>query len=116
VATVTLSGEQLSEAANAVGKIKADFFGRGPEQAKAFLNDDLLVVVFRGGFLDVEETLIAKGRGDKVRDLRTTWQGELDEEMTSAIERVTGFVVNDYFSQVLVNGRLVIELFQLEAK
>jgi len=43
--TINLTGEVLSEVANAVSKIKADFFGRGPEGGKAYLNDDLLVVV-----------------------------------------------------------------------
>jgi uncharacterized protein YbcI len=103
----------LSEAANAVGKMKADFFGRGPEGAKSYLNDNLLVIVFRGGFLDVEETLIEKGRPDKVRDLRTTWQDELEAEITQQVERITGLQVIDYYSQVLVRARIVVELFLL---
>ena len=111
--TINLAGEALSEVANAVSKIKADFFGRGPEGGKAYLNDDLLVVVLRGGLLDVEETLIDRGRADKVRDLRITWQEELDDEMTQQVERITGLKVLDYHSQILVRARVIVELFLL---
>jgi uncharacterized protein YbcI len=111
VTTVGLSGEVLSETANAVSKIKAEFFGRGPESGKAYLNDNLLVIVLRGGLLDVEETLIERGRADKVRDLRVTWQEELDDEITQQIERITGLKVLDYHSQILVRERVIVELF-----
>jgi uncharacterized protein YbcI len=109
--TINLTGEVLSEAANAVSKIKAEFFGRGPEGGKAYVNDNLLVVVLRGGLLDVEETLIERGRADKVRDLRLTWQEELDAEITQQIERITGLKVVDYHSQILVRARVIVELF-----
>lgn len=111
VPTINLTGEVLSEVANAVSKIKADFFGRGPEGGKAYVNDDLLVVVLRGGLLDVEETLIDRGRADKVRDLRVTWQEELEVEMTQQVERITGLKVLDYHSQILVRARVIVELF-----
>ena len=109
--TINLTGEVLSEVANAISKIKADFFGRGPEGGKAYVNDNLLVVVLRGGLLDVEETLIERGRADKVRDLRLTWQEELDAEITQQIERITGLKVVDYHSQILVRARVIVELF-----
>ena len=111
--TINLTGEVLSEVANAISKIKADFFGRGPEGGKAYVNDNLLVVVLRGGLLDVEETLIERGRADKVRDLRLTWQEELDAEITQQIERITGLKVLDYHSQILVRARVIVELFLL---
>jgi len=111
--TIGLSGEVLSDAANAVSKIKAEFYGRGPEGGKAYLNDNLLIVVLRGGLLDVEETLIERGRADKVRDLRVTWQEEIGDEITQQIEKITGLKVLDYHSQILVRARVIVELFLL---
>jgi uncharacterized protein YbcI len=113
VPSVNLTGAMLSEAGNAVSKIKAEFFGRGPEATKAYLNDNLLVVVLNGGLLEVEQTLIERGRPDKVRDLRLTWQEELNDEITQQIERVTGLEVLDYHSQILVRAQVVVELFLL---
>jgi uncharacterized protein YbcI len=111
--TLGLSGEVLSETANAASKIKDEFFGRGPEGGKAYLNDNLLVIVLRGGLLDVEETLIERGRADKVRDLRLTWQEEVEDDITLQIEKITRFKVLDYHSQILVRARVVVELFLL---
>jgi uncharacterized protein YbcI len=111
--TIGLSGEVLSETANAVSKIKAEFFGRGPESGKAYLNDNFLVIVLRGGLLDVEETLIERGRPDKVRDLRLTWQEEVEDDITQQIEKITGLKVLDYHSQILVRARVIVELFVL---
>jgi uncharacterized protein YbcI len=111
--TTGLSGAVLSETANAVSKLKAEFFGRGPEGGKAYLNDNLLVIVLRGGLLDVEETLIERGRADKVRDLRLTWQEELADEIIQEIEKITGLKVLDYHSQILVRARVIVELFLL---
>jgi uncharacterized protein YbcI len=111
--TIGLSGAVLSETANAVSKLKAEFFGRGPEGCKAYLNDNLLVIVLRGGLLDVEETLIERGRADKVRDLRLTWQEELADEAIQEIEKITGLKVLDYHSQILVRARVIVELFLL---
>jgi uncharacterized protein YbcI len=113
VASVELSGSRLSEAANALVQLKAEFYGRGPAEAKAYLNDALLVVVLQGGFLDVEETMIERDRSDVVRDLRLVWEEELDADIMHRIEEVTGYKVLDYHSQVLVRARTVIELFLL---
>ena len=111
--TIGLSGEVLSDAVNAVSKIMAEFYGRGPEGGKAYLNDNLLVIVLRGGLLDVEETLIERGRADKVRDLRLTWQEEIEGETTQEIEKITGLKVLDYHSQILVRAGVIVELFLL---
>lgn len=111
--TIALSGAVLSETANAVSKLKAEFFGRGPEACKGYLNDNLLVIVLRGGLLDVEETLIERGRADKVRDLRLTWQEELEDETIQEIEKITGLKVLDYHSQILVRAGIIVELFLL---
>jgi uncharacterized protein YbcI len=110
---IGLSGAVLSETADAVSKLKAEFFGRGPEGGKAYLNDNLLVIVLRGGLLDVEETLIERGRADKVRDLRLTWQEELADEIIPEIQKITGLKVLDYHSQILVRARVMVELFLL---
>jgi uncharacterized protein YbcI len=114
-AAVELPGARLSEVANALVQLKAEFYGRGPEEAKAYLNDNLLVVVLRGGFLDVEETMIQRDRADVVRDLRLVWEEELDADITHRIADLTGYQVLDYHSQVLVQARTVIELFLLAA-
>jgi uncharacterized protein YbcI len=40
-----------------------DYYGRGPEQAKTYVSDDLVVCLLRGGFTPVEQTLKEGGYG-----------------------------------------------------
>jgi uncharacterized protein YbcI len=111
-----LPGRTLAEVADGVVGLLARFYGRGAEEAKAFLNDDLLVVVMRGTFLEFEHELIARDREDVVREVRLIWQGELAEEITAKVAAITGHQVRDYHSQVLTKADLTIELFLLAAE
>jgi uncharacterized protein YbcI len=48
-----------------------------------------------------------------VRDLRVTWQEEIEDEITQQIEKITGLKVLDYHSQILVRAQVIVELFLL---
>ena len=109
-----LTGDQLSQAANAMVTMKARFFGRGCDEAKAYLNDDVLLVVMRNCFLQFEEELIKRDREDVVREVRLAWQSELAPEITGKIEEITGMKVRDYHSQVMTQADAAVEMFLLE--
>ena len=56
----------LARVSTRIVQLHKDFYGRGPEKAKTYFQDDLVVVLMRGGFTKVEETLLQEGRGDSV--------------------------------------------------
>jgi uncharacterized protein YbcI len=93
--------------------IQARNYGRGPEGGKAYMCDDVLFCVLRGGLLQVEQFMLAQGREKFVRDVRLAWQDEIAETMMSSVERITGHRVLDYHSQVLLKAELAIEMFVL---
>jgi uncharacterized protein YbcI len=111
---VELSGRTLAEVADAIVALLASSFGRGAEEAKAFQNDDLLVVVMRGTFMEFEQELVKRGREDAVRDVRLAWQGEMADEVMGRVASLTGHEVLDYHSQVLTRANVTIELFLLD--
>jgi len=111
---IELSGRTLAEVADAIVALLASSFGRGAEEAKAFLNDDVLLVVMRGTFMEFEQELIARGREDVVRDVRLAWQGEMADEVMGKVAAVTGHRVRDYQSQVLTRANVTMELFLLD--
>jgi len=82
-----LSGEQLAAIANELVRIKAEFYGKGPEQAKAYQNDDVLVCVMRGGLTTLERTLLAGGEHDLVRDVRVKFQDQMRSTFERAVAR-----------------------------
>ena len=108
-----MTGEQLLEVSNALSALKRTYYGKGPDQAKAHLNDDLLVVAMRGGMTTVERTLIDAGQRGLVRDVRLRFQELMTEPFSSAVAEISGRPVRTYQSQILFDPEVVVELFLL---
>ena len=71
-----------------------EYYGRGPEQAKTYVNDDLVVCLLRGGFTPVEQTLKQGGYGDADTRLDAVFeQAELDSLLHMLDERERTIVV-----------------------
>ena len=49
--------DTLAAIANELVRLKAQYYGRGPTEAKAFQNDETVLVVLKGGMTTVERTL-----------------------------------------------------------
>jgi uncharacterized protein YbcI len=72
-----------------VALLKA-YYGRGPEQAKTYVTDDLVVCLLRGGFTPVEQTLREGGHGDEVIRQRMAFQDVMRERFEHVVEEATG--------------------------
>jgi uncharacterized protein YbcI len=77
-------GSLRAALANAMVGLKKRYYGRGPEGAKAFIEDDYIFVVFEGGLTRSEETLLEAGRDDLVRQYRLAFQEVVGPTATSA--------------------------------
>jgi uncharacterized protein YbcI len=86
-------------------------FGKGPVKAKSYLLDDFLLVVMRGGMTVAEDTMLARGHGDLVRQFRQTYQNEIGDILVAKVEALTGRNVANYQSQVLFDPHIVMEIF-----
>jgi hypothetical protein len=62
-----ISRESLAAVANDLVRLKAQYYGKGPTEAKAYMNDEVLVVVLKGGLTTVERTLLGAGEAPLVR-------------------------------------------------
>lgn len=108
------SGDVLAAVSNAVASLLHEHYGRGPESAKAYLMDDYLFVVMRGGLTTVEETLLASGRGELVREVRQVFENEMADAFAGRVAEVTGRRVLAYQSQIVLDPVTLIEFFMLE--
>ena len=108
-----LSKETLAEVANELVRIKAQHYGKGPVQARAFQNDEILVCVMKGGATPVEETLIRGGEERLVREVRERFQDHLGDTFRDAVERVTGHRVVTYASQITFDPVYTVEVVVL---
>ena len=96
-------------AAGAIGK--KQFFGKGPEQAKSYMFDDLLIVVMRGGLTTAEQTMLRFGRQGMVRQFRQLFENEMTDVLTGLVEQATGRTVVNYQSQIMFDPDIIIEMF-----
>jgi uncharacterized protein YbcI len=91
-----------------------EFYGKGPTKAKTYYLDDVVLLVMRGGFSKVEETLLAEGRGDAVIRQRMEFQDAMLPRFTEVIESETGRSVVAFMSGTHQDPDLTSEVFILD--
>jgi uncharacterized protein YbcI len=111
--TEQISREDLAGVANEIVRLKAQYYGKGPTEAKAFMNDEVLVVVLKGGLTTVERTLLQAGDGAMVRQVRLRFQEVMEANFVDAVQRITGQNVASYMSQIVFDPDYAFEFFVL---
>ena len=110
-----LSGGALNAAlANEIGKLVADFTGRGATRSRAFLQVDLVVCLLEDGATKAERNLVVAGKSELVRMQRDALQRAMGPLLTAAVERLTGRKVRTFLSGTDHDGGSSIEAFVLE--
>jgi uncharacterized protein YbcI len=107
-------GRMLAEVSNRIVGLHKEFYGKGPTKAKTYYQGDLLVVLLRGGFTRVEETLRAAGRGANVIEQRMAFQEVMRDRYKEVIEEATGRRVVGFMSGSQQDPDMLAELFVLE--
>ena len=105
----------LASISRRIVQLHKEFYGKGPTKAKTYYYDDLVVVLMRGGFTRVEETLHQSGRGDSVKQQRADFQQAMREPFKQVVEEETGRKVVAFMSTSHQHPDLLGELFVLEA-
>ena len=90
-----------------------EFYGRGPDKTKTYVNGDLVVCLLRGGFTRVEQTLREGGHGDDVIRQRMAFQDVMRERFTTVVEDATGRQVIGFMSGNQQNPDMICEIFIL---
>jgi uncharacterized protein YbcI len=98
---------------NDIVSLFKEYYGKGPDKAKTYIFDDLVVVLMRGGFTRAEETLLKAGRGDDVIRQRGAFQEVMRERFSEIIEEHTGRPVVAFMSGSHQHPDLISELFVL---
>lgn len=110
-----VSGGALNAAlANQLGKLIADFTGRGAQRSRAFLYQDVVICVFEDSATNSDKNLVAAGKADLVRLGRDALQQAMAPQLIAAIERLTSRSVRTFLSGTDSTGADSIEAFLLE--
>lgn len=108
------AGEQLAAVTNGIVKLFRDYYGRGPTKAKSYLMDDRIIMcVLEESMTKVERTLADTGHGDKVREVRLTFQEAMADEFKRTVADAMGRDVVAYHSQLTLEPDIGFEFFVL---
>jgi uncharacterized protein YbcI len=108
-------GDTRGNISRRIVQLHKEFYGRGPEKAKTYVIGDLVVVLMRGGFTRVEETLLQEGRGDSVIQQRSDFQEVMVNRFSEVIEEEIGRKVVAMMSGSHQHPDLLGEIFVLES-
>jgi uncharacterized protein YbcI len=108
-----IPGDVLAAISREMVRLKAHQIGKGPTEAKAYLCDDWLFCVMKGGMSPVEQTLLQHGDNDLVRQVRIRLQENMDESFMGIVRELTGREVLTYQSQVVFDPDFSVEIFLL---
>lgn len=110
-----LAGGALNAAlANELGKLVADFTGRGATKSRAFVQQDVVVCLLENGATRAERNLVAAGKSELVRHQRDALQRAMESLLVEAVERITGRTVRNFLSGTDTEGASSVEVFVLE--
>ena len=90
-----------------------EYYGRGPEQAKTYVHDDLVVCLLRGGFTAVEQTLLEGGHSETVIRQRMAFQDVMRTRFERVVEKATGRRVVGFMSGNQQDPDMICEVFVL---
>ena len=108
-----IAREDLAAVANEIVRLKAQYYGKGPTEAKAYQNDEVLVVALKGGLTTVEKTLLDADEGALVRQVRLRFQQTMEQNFIDAVQRITRLNVRTYLSQIAFDPDYCFEFFVL---
>ncbi len=94
-------GEVESAIRNAVIKFEQEFMGRGPEDVRAFIIKDIVLVRLKGVLTQAERQLAKTAEGiEMVRRLRQTLIAQGREKLGQQVDEITGAKTTGLFTDI----------------
>lgn len=107
------TGDVRTEISDGLVALLKEFYGRGPDRTKTYVNGDLVVCLLRGGFTRVEQTLLESGHTEDVVRQRMVFQDVMRERFEKVVEDATGRKVIGFMSGNHQDPDMLCEVFVL---
>jgi uncharacterized protein YbcI len=104
-----------AEVSRAMVRLYKEQFGRGPVKAKTrFADHDTLLCTLEGSLTPAEQSLVAMGEDQRLRDIRMFFQHACEPQFREVIENLTGRKVIGFVSGMDTGRDISAEVFYLE--
>jgi uncharacterized protein YbcI len=111
--STSASGDVRTAISDGLVALLKEYYGRGPEQTKTYVSDDLVVCLLRGGFTRVEQTLLEGGHTEDVIRQRMAFQQVMRERFEKVVADATGRRVIGFMSGNQQDPDMICEVFVL---
>ena len=109
-----IGGALMTAISNAVVRIVREYTGRGPTQARTSIRDNVVVVLMQETLLKAEHSLINDDKSKLVVEMRRSFQQTMRNELSEAIEELSGRKVVAFMSDSHLEPDYSVEVFVLE--
>jgi uncharacterized protein YbcI len=106
-------GDQRAEIATQIVRLHSEYYGRGPTKAKAYITEDIVVVVLEETFTKAERTLLQRGESEAIQQIRRRFQQSMADDFKAIVEQATGRVVRAFLSETNLEADVSVEFFLL---
>ena len=107
-------GTVMANISRRIVTLHKQYGGRGATEARTDLHGDVVLVLMRGGFTRVEETLLAEGHRDVIARQRHLFHEVMHDRFIEVIEDELGRRVLAFMSANHADPYLLAEIFVLE--
>jgi uncharacterized protein YbcI len=108
------AGQLNGVIANEIGKLTADFTGRGSGRSRTFITGDVVACLRENGVTRGERNVAVAGRADAVRVARVMLQHAMEDRLVAVVERLTGRKVRSFLCGSSTPGKSAVEVVVLE--
>jgi uncharacterized protein YbcI len=109
------AGDLRAAVSNGIVAAMKRLYGKGPERARTYFDDEYVFCVMEGGLTPSEQTLCEAGEHRLVRQYRLRFQEVVKDDLVGIVEGVTGRTVVGYHSQIVFDPTRLFEVFALDA-
>ena len=103
-----------AQISNRVVQLMREYTGRGPTQARTYLDDDVVLCVVKDTLTRGEQALVHGGEEQTVLGLRRQYQYLMRAEASKAVEEITGRRVVSFMSDNATDPDMAAEIFVLD--
>jgi uncharacterized protein YbcI len=108
------NGGLYAAISNAIVGLLRDYTGRGPTRARTSIRDNVVLVMLEQTLTKGEQSLVVKGRAEKVMEIRHEFQEAMREESSAKVGELTGCKVIAMLSANHIDPDLGAEIYVLD--
>jgi uncharacterized protein YbcI len=110
------TGSMASAISNAVVRLLSEYTGRGPTQARTYIDENLITTVLQDTLTKGEQSLVRNGETGLVLANRKAYQNAMGPDLVACVEEISGRQVVAFLSDNHIDPDYAVESFVLSPR